>query len=124
RGRDGGTLGGDMRSAWAATDLRFVLTSGLGLLLPVAAAPLLSRLFSPSEIGSYQAWSLIAVIGGSAATARLEFRIPSARSGRRVNQIVSVGSVVAGLVLGSIVLAIILLQPEVGAFDWRIGGNL
>ena len=56
--------------------------TGLGQLLLLASAPLLSRLYSPEEVGRYGLFLTVLMLATTAANLKFEFAIPSVRSDR------------------------------------------
>ncbi len=107
----------EVRRRWLPSDGRFIAGSAVGALLPVFAAPLLTRAYSPKELGAYQAYALLVSMLGVTATARLEMLIPAARSDRRVAVLIRGGLLLAS---GVAILATIpwwFIQGPIGSFQ-------
>lgn len=82
--------------------------SAAGQLLTLAAAPLLFRLYSPDEFGTYTVVSTLVLAIGTVAALRFEMAVPLAEQERDAHALVLLGLAAAGAtaIAGSLVVAV------------------
>ncbi|MEU4675439.1 oligosaccharide flippase family protein [Micromonospora sp. NPDC023737] len=117
-----GRLGGSRRGV-----LSIVTGSAVGQLLLLLAAPLLARLYSPSDFGVFAVLSTLAAILGTVAAGRFELAVPLPERDRDAHALVALGLVMAlatGL-LGTVVVAAardeiaeLFSQPSLRSWLW------
>jgi O-antigen/teichoic acid export membrane protein len=92
--------------------------SAAGQLLTFAAAPLLFRLYSPEEVGTYTVISTLVLTLGTVAALRFEMAVPLAEEERDAHALVVLGLAAAGAIaIAGIVVVAIAGDSIARAFD-------
>ncbi len=102
---------GPGRSRFARNVWQVARANVLAQLLPVLAAPLLTRLYSPADFGAAAIFAAVLGFALAVGTGRFEWSVPSARSA---------GMAAALLVCGLVVL---LLATPIAALAWWLAAN-
>lgn len=102
------------RSRFARNVWQVARANVLAQALPLLAAPLLTRLYSPADFGAVAQFAAVLGIGLSAASARFDWSVPNARSAAMA---------AAVLALGGLVLAGVTMVALLAAALWAITGG-
>ncbi|MEE9385366.1 MAG: lipopolysaccharide biosynthesis protein [Nannocystaceae bacterium] len=102
-----------------ATFLRRVLTLMTGVaiaqLVPILASPLLTRLYSPSDFGTFAVYTSIAAFLGVAATGRYHMAIVLAKTGAEARQIARLSLYVTFCLAAALMIVVLATASSLAA---------